>query len=419
MLFCSILTAFRPIRHRHAGDAGVAQGLVVDEPAGEIDHNWRDGTAATSSPDCRTRHPTATVPAEFYGATTNNVRIKRLMGTFKKQPSESPEAGPTGLCAFGRPKKSIPSGLRQRCQICRVAFVPPLDCSAMLSTKQKIEIARLLNWAIIGARSVVGRPSRVVVRRRKVTWKLDLSEGIDFAIYLGLYQRIPARVTRWIMPGALVLDIGANIGAHSFMLAQVVGPHGHVIAIEPTDYGFSCLKANAALNSDLLPRLILIQAALTAGEEIADQNGQPRFYSRWPLNGGGDVQRHPKHMGELETAKGARFVRLDTLLAEIRAERGIDQPIAFIKLDVDGHELDVLQGAAQTLTAQRPPILIEIAPYVQDEVPGRLETVLETLKWHGYQLETAQSGEKLPMSASALRTIITDGGGIDAIARAG
>jgi FkbM family methyltransferase len=287
----------------------------------------------------------------------------------------------------------------------------------MLSTKHKIEIARLLNRAIVGARSIAGRPSRAVVRRRNLTWKLDLNEGIDFAIYLGLYQRIPQRITRCIIPGALVLDIGANIGAHSFLLAQTVGPHGHVIAIEPTDYGFFCLKANAALNSDLLPRLILVQAALTAGAARADQGGQRQFYARWPLNGG-DAQRHPKHMGKLETAKGARFVGLDTLLAEIRAERGIDQPIAFIKLDVDGHELDVLCGATQTLAVQRPPILIEIAPHVQDEVPGRFEAVLEILKGHGYQLETSRLGESLPMSAAALRTIITDGAGIDAIARA-
>jgi len=287
----------------------------------------------------------------------------------------------------------------------------------MLSTKHKIEIARLLNRAIVGALSIAGRPSRVVARRRNVTWKLDLNEGIDFAIYLGVYQRIPQRVTRWIVPGALVLDIGANIGAHSLLLAQAVGPHGHVIAIEPTDYGFSCLKANAELNSDLLPRLILVQAALTTGAERADQGDQTQFFARWPLNDN-DTQRHPKHMGKLETAKDARFFGLDTLLAEIRAERSIDQPVAFIKLDVDGHELEVLLGGSKTLAEQRPPILIEIAPHVQDEVPGRFQAVLEILSSHGYQLETSQSGGSLPMSASALRTIITDGASIDAIARA-
>src|SRR5262245_64464986 len=69
-----------------------------------------------------------------------------------------------------------------------------VDCHRpMLSTRQKMAIARVLNVAIIGARTVAGRTPRVTVRRRQVTWDLDLNEGIDLAIYLGLYQRSPTR----------------------------------------------------------------------------------------------------------------------------------------------------------------------------------------------------------------------------------
>jgi hypothetical protein len=96
----------------------------------------------------------------------------------------------------------------------------------MLSTREKIAIARVLNLAIVGARRVAGRTPHVSVRRRQVRWVLDLNEGIDLAIYLGLYQRVPRRAVRWIAPGALVLDIGANIGAHSLPLAHAVGPDG-------------------------------------------------------------------------------------------------------------------------------------------------------------------------------------------------
>jgi FkbM family methyltransferase len=284
----------------------------------------------------------------------------------------------------------------------------------MLTTKRKMALARMLNLAIVGTRVLAGRPSRVIVRRRDVNWDLELNEGIDLAIYLGLYQRIPRRAARWISPGALVLDIGANIGAHSLPLACDVGHDGIVIAIEPTDYGFSRLQANAALNSDLLSRLILVQAALTAGGSGPGQGA--RFYSRWPLKGGGR-DRHAKHLGELETAKGARFLTLDTLLQEMRAKHGIDRPVAFIKLDVDGHELDVLRGATQLLTAQKPPILIEVGPHVQDEVPERFEQLLRTFEDHGYWLEGCDTGKRLPMSAPALRALIGDGATIDVIAR--
>jgi SAM-dependent methyltransferase len=170
----------------------------------------------------------------------------------------------------------------------------------MLSTRQKMAIARVLNAAIVGARTAAGRTPRVSVRRGQVvTWDLDLNEGIDLAIYLGLYQRIPRRAARWIRPGALVLDIGANIGAHSLPLAREVGTDGLVVAIEPSDYAFARLKANAVANPELLPRLVLIQAALSAGAAAPANEETVRFYSRWPLRGGG-ADRHPKHSAPLK-----------------------------------------------------------------------------------------------------------------------
>jgi FkbM family methyltransferase len=287
----------------------------------------------------------------------------------------------------------------------------------MLTTKRKIALARMLSFAIVGTRALAGRSSRVIARRREVNWELELNEGIDLAIYLGVYQRIPRRAARWITPGALVLDIGANVGAYSLPLARAVGRDGVVVAVEPTDYAFSRLQANAALNPDLQPRLVLVQAALTAQADSRDRKANARFYSRWPLKGGGP-DRHRKHLGELEPAKGARFLTLDTLLQEMRAKQHINRPIAFVKLDVDGHELDVLRGATQLLTAQKPPILIEIGPHVQDEVPQRFERLIGIFEGHGYRLETGDTGKKLPLSAPALRVLIGDGATIDVIARA-
>ena len=287
----------------------------------------------------------------------------------------------------------------------------------MLTTKRKIALARVLSFAIVGTRAIAGRSSRVIARRLDVNWELELNEGIDLAIYLGLYQRIPRRAARWITPGALVFDIGANIGAYSLPLARAVGGDGVVVGIEPTDYAFSRLQANAALNPNLLPRLVLVQAALTTQADGADQKENARFYSRWPLRGGG-ADRHRKHLGELETATRARFLTLDTLVQEMRAKHRIDRPIAFVKLDVDGHELDVLRGARQLLTAQKPPILIEIGPHVQDEVPQRFEQLIGIFEDHGYRLETGDTGKKLPLSAPALRALIGDGATIDVIARA-
>lgn len=284
----------------------------------------------------------------------------------------------------------------------------------MLSTKSKIRIARALNVAITGARSAVGLDATAEVRRFGLNWRLDLNEGIDLAIYLGRYQNISnSKLKQWLQPGTLAIDIGANIGAHCLRMAKQVGSRGRVVGIEPTDYGFAKLRANALLNPELLQRLVLVQAALTDGSET---DRKAAFYSRWPLRTNG-VDRHAGHMGQLEAARGAQFTTLDALLDELRADGQISGPAAFVKLDVDGHELQVLRGGGETFGKQKPLVLIELAPYVQDLVPNQFEQLIETLKRYGYRLEDNASGHALPMSAAELRKCIRLGAGVDAIAK--
>ncbi len=210
-----------------------------------------------------------------------------------------------------------------------------------------------------------------------------------------------------------MVDIGANIGAHGLRIAKLLGPKGRVVCIEPTDFAFAKLVANAGLNPELSNRLILVQAALTDGAKTV---GATQFYSRWSLRSDG-APVHAQHLGHLEQARGARFVSLDALLEEQRTAGRIEGPVSFVKLDVDGHELDVLSGARETLRRDKPTMLIEIAPHVQDEVPQRFEKLLQTLETLGYHLEDHETGKPLPMTASALRSMIPDGGSIDVIAR--
>ena len=283
----------------------------------------------------------------------------------------------------------------------------------MLSTKFKVDTARKISTLIVGARALLRLTHVVQARRFGINWRLDLNEGIDLAIYLGHYQNYSKRtMEHWLRPGSLVLDLGANVGSHSLRMARQIGPNGLVVAIEPTNYAFDKLKINVGLNSELKDRLVLVQAALTDGSECGEES---KFYSRWPLRADGN-HRHPLHLGRLEPATKARHVALDVLLGELRATGYVRGPVSFVKLDVDGNELNVLRGAHQTLAKDQPVILIEIAPSVQDEVPYRFEDLLETLRSLGYQLEDQRSGRLLSMSANALRELIPEGASIDVIA---
>ena len=111
------------------------------------------------------------------------------------------------------------------------------------------------------------------------------------------------------------------------------------------------------------------------------------------------------------SAENARVLTLDAYVAESALER-----IDFIKLDVDGNELRVLEGAAHTLERFRPTMLMELAPYVLDEEDGTLEGVLALLKEAGYRLTDLKSTRELAPSASEVRHAVPDGAGVNVLA---
>ena len=121
----------------------------------------------------------------------------------------------------------------------------------ILTTKTKIAMAGLAYRAIAMGRAVLGRDDCVSAERGGIKWCLDLREGIDFSIYLlGAFERSTVRaLQKLVIPGSVVFDIGANIGAHTLFLAQAAAPQGFVIAFEPQRLVYQTLCANMALNS--------------------------------------------------------------------------------------------------------------------------------------------------------------------------
>jgi len=280
----------------------------------------------------------------------------------------------------------------------------------MLTTKTKIALARLAQRPVMWSRRLRGAGPIATVDRRGLTWALDLNEGIDFAIYLlGAFEPETVRAYEKIVrPGMTVLDIGANVGAHTLHLARLVGDDGRVIAFEPTDWAFAKLKANLALNPALERRVTPVQAFLVdrAGREV-----EAEVPASWPLDGR-DV--HPKLRGRAMTAEGAVATTLDDWLTA-NAVTTVD----FVKMDVDGHEGGVLAGAAQMLARDRPTILLELSPYILEERGGSLAGLLDPLEAVGYRLYGLGDGAPLPQDRLALASTIPIGAGINAIARCG
>ena len=278
----------------------------------------------------------------------------------------------------------------------------------MLRTKTKILLAGLASQSIGGARRLLGLRNEVTVRRWGVTWKLDLQEGIDLAIFLfGVFERRTVLACRrHLRPGDTAIDVGANIGSHTLHLARYVGSRGRVFAFEPTAFAHQKLLANIALNPTLSARIIAEQIMLV---DAAERALAPQLYSSWPLTAGAPV--HAKHLGRLMDTAGARAVSLDEYVESARVSS-----VALIKVDVDGHECSVLRGAIGAITRFRPVIVMEVAPYVLRDTGHDLGDLVEIVASLGYELRDQRTETVLPSDAEGLRALIPEGAGVNVIA---
>ncbi len=267
-----------------------------------------------------------------------------------------------------------------------------------MKTKTKIALAGLLARAVLAWRRQRGLPPHGIFRRGGLLWELDLRQGIDFAIFLfGAFEPATGRFyRRLVRKGDLVLDLGANIGAHTLPLAALAGPSGRVVAFEPTDFAFGKLGRNLALNPAVAARVTPVQAFLVAGEAAVRPEGIP---SAWPLRGGEGTEAHAVHGGVFHSLRAATVTTVDAWWRQEGEGR-----VALVKLDVDGHEMDVLQGAAGLLGSSRPLLLMEFAPYLLPEHGSSFAGLLELLRDLDYEARTF-GGRLLPLDSGLAQRI--------------
>jgi FkbM family methyltransferase len=246
----------------------------------------------------------------------------------------------------------------------------------LISTRNKIVLARLAYLIVIGFRRLIGRDYEAQATRFGIRWVLDLREGIDLSIYLfGRFEPETVRAYRQLIrPGDVVADIGANMGAHSLWLARYVGETGKVLAFEPTAAAFFRLQRNVNSNPELSARINARQIMLAAAPE---QLLEPTIYASWRVDGKQEKSAHPLHLGVAVSTEGAKSLTFDDAVDG-------ESCVSLIKLDVDGHEYDVLRGAQQILKRDRPKIIMELAPYTIRERGQDIKDLVSLLRSFGY-----------------------------------
>ncbi len=165
-------------------------------------------------------------------------------------------------------------------------------------------------------------------------------------------------VRRLVKPGAVVVDAGANVGYVTALLASWVGPAGRVHSFEP-------VPQTADLLDRAVRRLGLAQVILHRCG-VSDRNGGARMAIPNYRDGGENLYES-RVLDAGESAAGAVPVaiplrRMDDELADDAGR------VAFMKIDVEGHEEQALHGAPEILERSRPALLIEIMGDLDD--PG-------------------------------------------------
>ena len=146
-------------------------------------------------------------------------------------------------------------------------------------------------------------------------------------------------VARLAEPGGRMLDIGSSFGFYSLSYAAAAGPGSRIWAFEPTPAACQLLRESIRLNR--LEQITLLETAVGA------ENGRCKF-----------VSEESSELNSIDAARGTLDVAVAPL-DELAAAHGFGD-IDYIKLDVEGHEAQVIQGGRAFFAQQSPLVMLEI-----------------------------------------------------------
>lgn len=170
-------------------------------------------------------------------------------------------------------------------------------------------------------------------------------------------------VQKYYIPGTEIFDIGANIGYNSLMFSD----YGPVYAFEPIYH--KIVKLNIE-NNKLKHKMYSVPVALSNNSKPVSMY-LPNSVKSTGLRNYGGTSIHKDEGTDHSSETKVECRRLD----DIYKGR-----VSFIKLDVEGHELQVLEGAKNVILKNLPTLLVELIDYENSEVPSFLKELGYTMK---------------------------------------
>lgn len=153
---------------------------------------------------------------------------------------------------------------------------------------------------------------------------------------------------RTVRPGMTVIDIGAHLGLVSTIAGKIVGSSGRVYAFEPTQFTFKILSRVMKINK-------LMTTVRCINKVVSNINGNVEFFidENKGSNSNSMVTRADKKRMKVSCAS----VTLDSFIAEERIAQ-----LDFLKIDVEGAELSVLEGGLNVFKQFKPNVVLAIHP---------------------------------------------------------
>lgn len=203
----------------------------------------------------------------------------------------------------------------------------------------------------------------------------DLYHSVMFAV--GIEDRCLDRTLQQLLrPGAVVFDIGANVGMVTLLMSSLPGLHRNikVHCFEPDPGVFRMLEANSALNQHF--NLVLNNVAVGAVEGAAELTVATT--SGWSTLAPEPPGGFP--FLEKEATKKVSVVAIDEY-----CKRTGEIP-EVLKIDVEGFETEVLKGAIHTLRSKRPYMLLEVNPSRLQAAHSSVSELIGLCRSLGYSL---------------------------------
>jgi FkbM family methyltransferase len=224
------------------------------------------------------------------------------------------------------------------------------------------------------------------VRARLVTTpggRIFVDEGDTGTVARALLSkgRYEEKWTRWLQgvvrPGMHALDVGANVGYYTALLAQLVGPDGRVVACEPDPHNCSLLRRTVAENG--FTNVEVLDAA------VSHRVGRATLYQ--------DQAAHGVHSLGQRNIVNAGSGRVDVATVTIDALiAGRGHGFDLIKLDAQGAEGRILAAAGQLLAQPHALVLIEIWPHGLATFGDTVESIVEPFVQQGFASYTFGAG---------------------------